>query len=108
LRSGRSTPPLDVEARLAEAAVPLVARALPLLARGELSFRAQDRARASFCRRLGKADGVLDFSAPAAVLAARINGLSPWPSVAVDVAGTPVKVGLADAAGGGGPAARAP
>lgn len=96
---------LDVEAGLAEAAVRLAARALPLLGRGELSFRAQDRAQASFCRRLGKADGALDFSAPAAVLAARINGLSPWPSAAFDVAGTPVKVGLADAAGGGGPAA---
>ena len=71
---------LDVESRLAEAAVALVARELPLLARGELSFRAQDRAKASFCRRLGKADGALDFSAPAAVLAARINALSPWPA----------------------------
>jgi len=92
---------LDVEARLAAAAVPLAARALPLLARGELSFRAQDGAGASYCRRLGKADGVLDFAAPAAVLAARVNGLHPWPSVAVDVAGTPVKLGLADAPAGG-------
>jgi methionyl-tRNA formyltransferase len=96
---------LEIEARLAEAAVPLVAGALPLLAGGELSFRAQDRAGASYCRRLGKADGVLDFSAPAAVLAARVNGLHPWPCVAVDIAGTPVKVGLADALAGGGSAA---
>ncbi len=96
---------LEIEARLAEAAVPLVAGALPLLAGGELSFRAQDRAGASYCRRLGKAAGVLDFSAPAAVLAARVNGLHPWPCVAVDIAGTPVKVGLADALAGGGSAA---
>jgi methionyl-tRNA formyltransferase len=48
--------------------------------RGELSFRAQDGSRASFCRRLAKADGVLDFSAPAAVLAARVNGSIPGPA----------------------------
>ncbi len=92
---------LDVEARLAAAAIPLLARALPLIAGGKLPFRAQDRTQASFCRRLDKADGVLDFSAPAAALSARINGLHPWPSVAVDVAGTPVRLGLADALAGG-------
>jgi methionyl-tRNA formyltransferase len=96
----------DVEARLARAAVPLVARSLPLLARGELAFRPQDGGRASFCRRLVKADGVLDFFAPAPVLAARINGLHPWPSVSVDIAGDVVKLGMADALEG--PLAGAP
>ena len=87
----------ETEAALARAAVPLLARSLPLLAAGRLAFREQDPARASFCRRLGKDDGVLDFAAPAAALAARVNGLHPWPSVAVDIAGTGVKLGLADA-----------
>lgn len=91
----------DLEARLALAAVVLSARALPLLARGDLAFRAQDRALASFCRRLSKDDGVLDFSAPASVLSARVNGLHPWPSVAVDIGGTDIKFGLADAMEGG-------
>jgi methionyl-tRNA formyltransferase len=95
----------EVEARLAAAAVPLVAGALPLLGRGELRFREQDRARASYCRRLDKDDGVLDFSAPAAVLSARVNALHPWPSAAVDIAGTRVRLGLADATGGGAAAA---
>jgi methionyl-tRNA formyltransferase len=87
----------DVEARLSQAAVPLVARSLPLLAGGQLAFREQDHTGASFCRRLDKADGVLDFSAPAAVLASRINGLNPWPSVSVDLPGASIKLGLADA-----------
>jgi methionyl-tRNA formyltransferase len=87
----------EVEAKLAAASVPLLSRALPLLARGKLEFRAQDNARASFCRRLDKADGVLDFSRPAAELAARVNGLHPWPGVSVDIGGTTVKLGLADA-----------
>lgn len=90
----------ETEAAMARAAVPLVARSLPLLAEGRLSFRAQDPSLASFCRRLDKSDGVLDFAAPAGVLAARVNGLHPWPSVAVDIAGTGVKLGLADALAG--------
>jgi methionyl-tRNA formyltransferase len=95
----------EVEAGLARAAIPLVARAFPLLERGALAFAAQDHARASFCRRLEKSDGVLDFTASARVLAARVNGLSPWPSVSVDLAGTSVKLGLADCTADAAPAA---
>ncbi len=86
----------DVEAGLSRAAVPLLSRTLPVIASGGLAFREQDHARASFCRRLEKADGALDFSVGAPVLAARVNGLHPWPSVRVDIAGTPVRLGLAD------------
>jgi len=92
----------EIESRLAAAAVPLLARSLPLLALGRLEFREQDHASASFCRRLARDDGVLDFARPATELAARVNGLSPWPGVAVEVAGVPVKFGLADAPGTGG------
>jgi methionyl-tRNA formyltransferase len=88
---------LEVEARLAGAAVPLVERLLPELARGTLVFKEQKASEATFCRRLSKADGVLDFEAPASVLAARINGLNPWPSVSVDLAGLRVKFGQAEA-----------
>jgi methionyl-tRNA formyltransferase len=87
---------LDVESKLAAASVLLLARALPRLAAGTLTFAEQDHAAATFCRRLTKDDGALDFSAPAAVLAARINGLFPWPACATEVAGQPVKLGLAD------------
>jgi methionyl-tRNA formyltransferase len=87
----------EVEARLAAAAVPLLARMLPRLARDELVFQEQDHGAATYCRRLVKTDGVLDFAAPAAVLAARINGLFPWPGCAVEISGVPVKLGLADA-----------
>ncbi|MGH7997435.1 MAG: methionyl-tRNA formyltransferase, partial [Opitutaceae bacterium] len=89
----------DVEGRIAEGCPRLLARALPKLVSGELVFAEQDGARASFCRKLNKEDGVLDFSAPAAVLAARVNGLHPWPGCAVEMAGLPIKLGLADAVG---------
>jgi len=87
----------DVEARLAAACVPLLARCLPRLTAGELAFMPQDAALATFCRRLEKADGVLDFAAPAATLAARVNGLFPWPSCTTTIAGQPVRCGLAEA-----------
>jgi methionyl-tRNA formyltransferase len=77
--------------------VPLVARILPRLARGELACREQDPAGATFCRRLAKEDGVLDFHAPAPALSARINGLFPWPGCSIDLGGHQVRLGLADA-----------
>ncbi len=87
---------LEVEAKLAQACVRLLGRALPQLREGSLVFTAQDEARATYCRRLVKEDGRLDFSAPAAALAARINGLFPWPGCMVEINRVPVKVGLAD------------
>lgn len=90
----------DVENKLAAACVPLVARVLPRLAEGELAATAQDDAAATYCRKLEKGDGVLDFTAPAALLAARINGLFPWPSCSVEIGGQLVKLGLADVAEG--------
>lgn len=87
----------DVEAKLAAACVPLVARSLPALAAGTLAFVEQDETRVSHCRKLAKEDGTLDFAAPAAALAARVNGLFPWPACAVEIAGQPIKLGLADA-----------
>ncbi len=86
----------EVEAKLSGACVPLLQRAIPALAKGELKFTVQDASVATFCRRLEKTDGVLDFTAPAAALAARINGLNPWPSCSVEINGQPVKLGLAD------------
>ncbi len=86
----------DVENKLAAACVPLLARCLPAIGSGTQTFTEQNHAQATYCRRLEKADGVLDFHQPAAVLAARINGLMPWPGCAVEIHGQVVKLGLAD------------
>jgi methionyl-tRNA formyltransferase len=87
----------DVEAKLSLACVPLLARALPQLAEGSLTFQDQDDTAATYCRKLDKADGTLDFSATAAALAARVNGLYPWPACHVEIGGQLIKPGLADA-----------
>jgi methionyl-tRNA formyltransferase len=90
---------LEVEKKLAAACVPLLARTLPKLAAGGLEFTAQNPADATYCRKLRKEDGTLDFNAPAASLAARINGLFPWPACAVNIDGVVIKLGQAEAAG---------
>lgn len=89
---------LEVEAKLAAACVPLLARALPRIAAVTQAFREQDHSTATFCRKLAKEDGVVDFTRPAGELAARINGLFPWPATTVEIAGQPIKFGLADVA----------
>ncbi|MDR0902365.1 MAG: methionyl-tRNA formyltransferase [Opitutaceae bacterium] len=88
---------LDIEQKLAAACVPLLARALPRLRDGALVFVPQDDARATHCRRLVKTDGALDFHAPAATLAARVNGLYPWPACSVEINGQPIKFAQAEA-----------
>ena len=95
--SGALDTAAEVEAKLAQACVPLLARCLPAIAAGTQVFTPQDATQATFCRRLEKSDGVLDFTVSAASLAARINGLNPWPGCSVEIHGQPVKLGLADA-----------
>ena len=95
---------LEIEQKLAAACAPLLARALPRLLAGDLVFTEQDHAAATFCRKLTKEDAALDFAAPASVLAARINGLNPWPAAQVEWNGQPLKFGLADAVPGAAPA----
>jgi methionyl-tRNA formyltransferase len=91
---------VEVEAKLGAACVPLLRRALPRLASGSLELTPQDDASATYCRKLQKEDGVLDFHATASLLAARINGLYPWPGCAVEINDQIVKLGLADVAEG--------
>jgi methionyl-tRNA formyltransferase len=87
---------LEIEAKMAASCVPLLRRTLPALSAGLLEFLPQDDASATYCRRLVKEDGGLNFAASASVLAARINGLFPWPACSVEVNGQSVKIGLAD------------
>ena len=89
---------LEIEGKLARACVPLLKRTLPELAQGRLAFAEQDEPAATFCRKLEKHDGALDFGSSAAMLAARINGLFPWPGCTVEFAGQLLKLGLADVA----------
>jgi len=52
----------------------------------------QDELLATRARKLGRADAWVDFRESAAKVAARINGLSPWPGVDAIIEGTPLRV----------------
>jgi methionyl-tRNA formyltransferase len=97
-----------LEEKLARACVPLLARSLDAAIAYGPALREQDEARVTFTRRLRKEDGRLDFAAPAAVLARRINGLFPWPGTFFELGGEVIKVGLAAATVSGASAAAAP
>ena len=65
--------------KLARACVPLVARNLDRLASGTAIPAEQDEAAATYCAKISKQDGRLDFTLPAAQLERRVRAFTPWP-----------------------------
>lgn len=88
---------LSLRARIGEAVVPLLARNMSGLLEGSLRFKAQDSAAVSYCRKIKKSDGVLDFNLSAACLDRRLRAFSPWPGGSFEYAKTIIKVGEAEA-----------
>jgi methionyl-tRNA formyltransferase len=89
----------ELEAKLAGACVPLLSRNWPALLTGTLSLQEQEESAATYCRRLVKDDGAIDFSCDPVAVAARINGLFPWPGCSIPWEDAGLRVGLAEAAG---------
>lgn len=85
-----------LEQRLAACCVPLLERNFRSLFDSSVETREQDEDAVTFTRRLRKADGALDFHAPAHVLARRINALHPWPGAFFPLREETIKVGLAE------------
>jgi methionyl-tRNA formyltransferase len=46
---------------------------------------------------MSKSDGVVDFNLPARLVAARINGLNPWPSITVGFREETIKINRSQA-----------
>jgi len=74
--------------RLAELGGRLLVETLTRLKAGTLIPRPQDSSRATLAPLLKKEDGAIDWTLPAAVLANRVRGLSPWPGAYTAVAGS--------------------
>ena len=70
----------ELTARLADLGAGLLVETLPLLAAGKLEARPQDPSQASYAHQLRKEDGLIDWSLPAAVLAAHVHAMHPWPT----------------------------
>lgn len=69
----------ELEARLSRAGAALAVRALDLLEAGHVHATPQDESRATWARKLEKADARLDWRQPAAALRNRVRGFQPWP-----------------------------
>ena len=73
----------ELHDRLAADGGPLVLRVLSALADGTAVEREQDHALASVAPKLSRQTATIDWTRPAATVARRINGLSPWPGCRV-------------------------
>ena len=82
----------ELLARLAPIGAAALLEALAAITAGTARPVAQDHARASHAPMLAKADGAIDFAAPAAAVAARIRGVDPWPGAQAMLRGQPVKL----------------
>ncbi|HET9552011.1 MAG TPA: methionyl-tRNA formyltransferase [Anaeromyxobacteraceae bacterium] len=78
--------------RLAALGGEAIAEALPLLAAGALVPVPQDAARHTLAPILEKEHGRLDFARPAAELACRVRGFTPWPGTFTTLGGRALKV----------------
>lgn len=61
-------------------------------ARGEIRGAPQEESAVTHAPKLSKADAWVDFTARAEACRARVHGLTPWPGVSVEHAGTALKV----------------
>jgi len=89
--------------RLAPIGAAALVDALEALAAGKARPVPQDHARATRAPMLTKADGAIDFAEPAAIVAARIRGVDPWPGAHAALRGQMVKLFRARAEDGGAP-----
>jgi methionyl-tRNA formyltransferase len=69
--------------RLTALGVDLVRSALPAVHSGTAARVPQDESQVTLAPRLSKADGLLDLTQPARVLASRIRAVTPWPGAVV-------------------------
>lgn len=94
---GGQTTGAELRQLLAQATTVLWQRNAAAALTGELKFFPQDDSRATYCHKLTKADGLLDFSLPAVQLANRVRAYADWPGCFFEVAGQRIKVGAAQA-----------
>ena len=69
----------ELHDRLAALSAPLLLETLDKLEGGTATYTPQNHDEATFAPKLSKADGFLDFSLPADVLAWKTRGFWPWP-----------------------------
>lgn len=78
----------ELHDRLSAEGPELALRVLREFREGALRPETQDESRVTLAPKLSRADGVVDFTRGAFECARRINGLSPWPGVTMELVGS--------------------
>ena len=78
--------------KLSDLGADLLIETLEKLERGEITPIPQDETKVSFCKKIVKSDGLLDFSLPAAVLERKVRAYNPWPIAYAIYNGAPLKI----------------
>ncbi|MEM1223584.1 MAG: methionyl-tRNA formyltransferase [Verrucomicrobiota bacterium] len=89
----------EVRLHLGEAAVPLIERNFDKLINGAVQFIPQVAPEATFCRKITKEDGAIDFTLPAKAIRDRLRGFTPWPGAYFDHGGNRIRVGRIELGG---------
>lgn len=84
---------ISLRVKIGLAVVPLLERNLMALISGTANFEAQDTALVTYCRKITKDDGALNFQQSARAMDCRLRAFSPWPGGYFDYANTRIKVG---------------
>ena len=89
---GPDTTAPALQAELAALGARLIVAALDGVAAGTLPPRPQPETGVTYAAKLSRADSVLDWHQPAAVLERQIRALTPWPGVSIELGGERVKL----------------
>ncbi len=88
---------LELTQRLAAMGADLLVETLAGLERGEVVPRPQNSVAATFAPVLKKEDGLIDWARPAAEIANRIRGFTPWPRCRTHLRGRAIEISRARA-----------
>ncbi len=91
----------QLRVKVGEAVVPLLRRNLTAMLTGQLQFKQQDLSQVTYCRKICKQDGAVDFTLSAAAITNRLRAFTPWPGGYFDHGESRIKVGRASVESGG-------
>jgi methionyl-tRNA formyltransferase len=95
VRIGEQDTGPELRVKVGEAVVPLLRRNLVAMLAGELQFKQQDLAQVTYCRKMCKEDGAVDFTLPAVAIYNRLRAFTPWPGGYFDHGEVRIKIGRA-------------
>lgn len=83
----------SVNEKLSEVCIPLIENNLCSLASSRVTLSPQDESKATYVRKITKADGALDFNKSAVELERRVRAFENWPGAYIEYGATPLKLG---------------